>query len=80
MSHSDRITEVCVLQQLKLGLVALAREPHSSQWNVGVGGMMGGVKHQPLKIHAVASLGTASTVTTQDKPGNTQEWLEIHSQ
>lgn len=64
MSHSDRITEVCVLQQLKPGLVALACEPQSSQWNVGVGGMIGGIKHQPLKIHTVAGLGTASTVTT----------------
>lgn len=64
MSHSDRITEVCVLQQLKLGLVALACEPQNSQWNVAVGGMMGGVKDQPLKIHTVAGLGTASTVTT----------------
>lgn len=64
MSHSDRITEVCVLQQLKPGLVALACEPQSSQWNVGVGGMMGGIKHQSLKIHTVAGLGTASTVTT----------------
>lgn len=63
MSHSDRINEAAHYLRApaaEASFDSLAREPQNRQWNVGMGGMMSGVKHQPLKIHTVAGVGTAT--------------------